>query len=82
MAYLMRTAFAYPEARPGIVCFALRRLTDRYLAWPLKDLTEGKHIFPALLMLAELGGAIVGMFVYHKSFRRGKSIETGFGPMG
>jgi len=80
MAYLMRSALAYPQARPVIACFALRRLTDRYLVWPLKDLVEGKPIFPALL-LAELGGVIVGMFAYHKSLRRVKRIEAGFGPM-
>lgn len=80
MAYLTRSAMAYPKARPMIVCFALRWLVGRHLIRPLKQLLAGKSI-PLDLVLAELTGSFAGVFAYHKALRRVKEIEAGFGPM-
>jgi O-antigen biosynthesis protein len=80
IAYLMRSAIAYPRARPVIACFALRWLVGRHLIRPLKHITDGRRV-PFDLIWGELCGSIIGVGAYHQALRTVKRIEAGFGPM-
>jgi O-antigen biosynthesis protein len=80
IAYLMRSAIAYPRARPVIACFALRWLVGRHLIRPLKHITDGRRV-PFDLIWGELCGSIIGVGAYHQALRTVKRIEAVFGPM-
>jgi O-antigen biosynthesis protein len=80
MAYLTRSAMAYPKARPMIVCFALRWLVGRHLIRPFRHLLAGRYIPPALVW-EELRGSISGVYACYQAVRQAKRIEARFGPM-
>jgi O-antigen biosynthesis protein len=81
IAYLVRSAMAYPTARLRIACFAVRWLVGRHLIRLLKHL-RGPERIPLALMLAELGGSLTGFFAYQRACCEAKRIEREFGPMG
>ena len=78
-AYLARTARAYPDERGAIVRFALwwfwfwnvRRLLVSFLR---------PRRFPRDLILAELGGSVVGTLRYRRARARAQRILNTFGP--
>jgi GT2 family glycosyltransferase len=81
IAYLLRSAVAYPAARFRISCFAVRWLVGRHLIRILKN-PSGPGRIPVDLMLAELYGSLAGLFAYQRACRDAKRIEADLGPMG
>jgi GT2 family glycosyltransferase len=81
IAYLVRSAIAYPAARFRISCFAMRWLVGRHLIRILRNPTGPKRI-PVDLMLTELHGSLAGFFVYQRASRDAKRIKADLGPMG
>ncbi len=80
VAYLIRSAIAYPRERFMILCFTVQWLIGRHLIRMLKNLKGSKRI-PFGLMLAELWGSLIGLFAYQRARRVVKKIEAEFGPM-
>ncbi|MFO7985002.1 MAG: glycosyltransferase [Desulfatiglandaceae bacterium] len=81
VAYLMRSAIAYPEARYKIGRFTVRWFVGRHLIRVLKNPRGPKHV-PLNLMWAELSGSLSGLFAYQKARQIARQIEADFGPMG
>jgi len=77
IAYLVRSAVAYPAARFRISCFAMRWLIGRHLIRLLKNPSDSSRI-PVDLMLAELYGSLAGVIAYQRSCRNMKRIEADF----
>jgi len=80
IAYLVRSAMTYPDARFMISCFTIRWLIGRHLIRPLKHV-RGHERIPLDLMLAELAGSLTGLFAYQRARRVAKRIEADFGPI-
>lgn len=80
IAYLVRSAIAYPAARFRISCFAVRWLIGRHLLRMLKN-PSGPGRIPVDLMLSELYGSLAGVFAYRRACRAAKRIEANFGPI-
>ncbi len=81
MAYLSRSAIAYPTEAWMICCFAVRWLIGRHVIRTLRHI-RGPGRIPLALMLLELWGSLKGPFAYGKA--RNAVIKTifAFGPMG
>ncbi|MDZ7697209.1 MAG: glycosyltransferase [Deltaproteobacteria bacterium] len=79
VAFLMRSAMAYPEIKCKIWCFLMRWFVGRHLIRLFKHL-RGPEQIPLDLMLAELWGSLTGLFAYHKARLVSKKIESDFGP--
>jgi O-antigen biosynthesis protein len=75
IAYLVRSAIAYPDARLRISCFAVRWLVARHLIRIFKN-PSGSRRIPVDLMLTELYGSLTGVFAYRKACREVKRIEA------
>ncbi|MFP3913077.1 MAG: glycosyltransferase family 2 protein [Desulfobacteraceae bacterium] len=80
VAYLMRSAIVYPEARYKIGRFTVRWFVGRHLIRVLKNPRGPKHV-PLSLMWAELSGSLSGLFAYQKARQTAKQTEADFGPM-
>jgi len=81
IAYLVRTAMAYPEARSVVLFFMIRWFIGRHLIRILRHLWGPQRI-PFDLMMTELAGSLTGLFAYHRACRNLKRIEAQLGHRG
>lgn len=81
VAYLIRSAIAYPGARFMILFFTVRWLFGRHVSRTLKHLL-GPNRIPLDLMLAELTGSLSGLFAYQRARRAAEKIKAAFVPIG
>ena len=75
IAYLVRSAMAYPEARSMVLFFMVRWFIGRHLIRMLRHLWGPQRI-PFDLMMAELAGSLTGLFAYQRACRNLKRIEA------
>jgi len=81
IAYLMKSARAYPKERLRIYCFTLRWVIGRHLIRAITQLLGPRRI-PLNLMLMELWGSMNGFFAYRTASIRADDIRSNFGPIG